>query len=241
MVDVVVFGLNRVGEQIYDWLLDTPKTNVLAVITDESQYDTVKQLDPELLVSAGFRHIIPDDILSIPDRGAVNLHKSYLPYNKGANPNVWSIIEDGPAGVSMHYMTETLDDGPIIARRKIPVRPDDTGKSLYRRLEQHQLSLFKKMWERIRTDSVDCVEPDDTAGSYHTTSDFSDLFELDRDEMVRVGDFIDLVRALTYPPYNNAYFETDNERYYVDIDITPAPAAKQSDGIHWSVPEYDDE
>lgn len=240
MTNVVLLGLNRVGERIYNWLLDAPETTVMAVITDESQYETIKQLEPDLLVSAGFRHIVPDDVLAVPEKGAVNIHKSYLPYNKGTNPNVWSIIEDAPAGVSIHYMTDTLDEGPLIARRGVPIDPDDTGKSLYRRLERYQLELFKQSWEAIRTDTVDHIDTDTTDSSYHTTSDFTDLFELDRDETVRVGEFIDQLRALTFPPYNNAYFETGDERYYVEIDITPASEAERTDGIHWTVPKYED-
>lgn len=241
MTEILILGLNQVGEQIYNWLLKDSETDVLGVITDESQYDTVRRLDPELLVSVGFRHIVPDDILEIPKKGAVNIHKSYLPYNKGANPNVWSIIEDNPAGVSMHYMTENVDDGPIISRRKVRIKPDDTGKSLYRRLERQQFKMFTDLWEDIRTDTVECVEQDTATGSHHTTTDFSELFELKRDEMVNVGEFLDLLRALTFPPYNNAYFEVDDQQYYVEIEITPATESDQTNGIHWTVPEYYDE
>lgn len=240
MVSVVVLGLNRFGERVYEWLVDRDDADVLALLTDPSQYSTVEALQPELLVSAGFRHIVPDAVLSIPEKGAVNLHPSYLPYNRGANPNVWSIVESAPAGVSVHYMTADVDAGPIIARQEVPVRPDDDGRSLYRRLEDEQFDLFTECWPDIRDDSATEVEPE-VMGTYHYKSEFTDLFELDHDAETTVGALIDKLRALTYPPYDNAYFVEDGERYYVELDITPESEREEGDGIHWNVPTYDDE
>jgi methionyl-tRNA formyltransferase len=238
MVDVVVFGLNRFGEEVYNWLLERDDTTVQALITHEEQYDSVKKLEPELLVSAGFRSIISEEILQIPDLGAVNLHPSYLPYNKGANPNVWSIIEGKPAGVSVHYMTPEIDAGPIIARREVPIFPEDDGRSLYSRLEQEQVDLFKEVWPDITKGEVDTIPQDESSGTFHYKRELSELFELDLDEQVTVADFIDLLRALTFPPYNNAYFEKDGERYYVELNVTPESEVEEADGIHFNIPEY---
>lgn len=238
MVDVIVLGLNRFGERIYKWLLEQDDTTVQALITHKEQYNTIKKLEPELIVSAGFRFIVPEEILQIPSRGAVNLHPSYLPYNKGANPNVWSIIEDVPAGVSVHYMVPEVDSGPIIGRKKVPVYPDDDGRSLYRRLEREQITLFKEVWDDIREGQAETIIQNDGVGTNHYKQDFSDLFEIDLNEQVKAGDLIDRLRALTFPPYNNAYFEKDGEKYFIEVDVTPGSEVEGSDGIHFNIPEY---
>lgn len=134
MVEVIFLGVNHVGEQIYEWLTDREDADVLALVTDESQYDTIEALQPDLIISAGFRHVIPEWVLDIPDYGCVNCHLSYLPHNRGMNPNVWSIVEDTPAGVSLHLMTVDIDAGPVVSRQRVEKRPDDDGKSLYERL-----------------------------------------------------------------------------------------------------------
>jgi len=218
MAEVIVLGVNDIGERVYDWLTDQEDTDVLALLTEKEQLSLVERLEPDLLVSSGFRHIVPEEILNVPDRGAINMHKSYLPYNRGANPNVWSIIEDNPAGVSIHYMTSEVDAGPIVDRRKVPVYSDDTGHDLYDRLEATQFDQFVECWPAIRDDNVDTVEQPNE-GTYHYKQDFVDLWELDLDEEVRVGDFLNRLRALTFPPYDNAYFEVEGERYHVDISI----------------------
>lgn len=239
MVEVVVLGLNDIGEEILKWLGDRDDTTVRAVIEDKDELSEVRSIRPTLIVSAGFRYIVPKDVLAVPSRGAVNLHKSYLPYNRGANPNVWSIIEDNPAGVSIHYMTAEIDAGPIIDRRKVPVHPDDTGNDLYERLERAQFEQFTEVWSDIRDGTADTIKQDPDGGTYHYKDDFVDLWELDREAEVTVGAFIDRLRALTFPPYKNAYFEVHGDRYYVEIDVTQAD--EDRDDSSRNIPKYPDD
>lgn len=241
MVDVIFLGSNDIGDLIYDWLTDCDDADVLALLTESEQLSLVERLEPDLLVSAGFRHIVPESVLEVPERGAVNVHKSYLPYNRGANPNVWSIVEDAPAGVSLHYMTPDVDAGPIVDRRQVEVRPDDTGRDLYERLEAAQFQQFTDVWPEVRDGTVDPVEQADEAGTYHYKQDFVDLWEIDRDETVVAGEFLDRLRALTFPPYDNAYFEVDGTRYYVEVDVTREDADRTSDVAAKNVPVYDEE
>lgn len=241
MVRMVFLGLNRLGERLYQWLVDRNDANVLSLITEPSQYPTIEALDPELIVSAGHRSIVPDEILRIPDLGAVNVHPSYLPYNRGANSNVWSILKDEPAGVSIHYMTTEVDAGPIIGRREVPVFPDDTGDTLYQRLETEQFDLFVETWPSIRDGTADTISQELGSGTHFYKEDFTNLFELDLEEKTTAGDFLDRLRALTFPPYTNAYFEKDGEKYYVEVEITPASEVSEAKGIHWKVPDYTDE
>jgi methionyl-tRNA formyltransferase len=241
MIDVIMLGVNRYGEEVYDWLVDRNDTNVLCMITDENQYSTIRRLNPDLMISAGFKYIVPNDVLQIPELGTVNLHHSYLPYNRGYNPDVWSIIEQTPAGVSIHYMTPEVDQGEIIDRREVETTPADTSKSLYERLEKHQVDIFKSNWEKIKNNSAESIKQDkyEAEGTFHYKQDFIELWEINENESVKVGAFIDRLRALTHPPYNNAYFKRDGEKYYIDIEITPESDISSED-IHWNISEYDE-
>ncbi len=193
-----------------------------------------------MLISAGYRHIVPQEYLDIPEFGAINLHKSYLPYNRGANPNVWSILDERPAGVSLHYMTSDVDQGPIIDRRKINVRPDDTAKTLYERLEDAQFTQFTECWPTIRDQEAEVMLQSElnTDGTYHKKEDFVNTWKLDLDENKSVREIINLLRALTYPPYRNAYFEVDGERYYVEINLTKESDRKPQNSPEKNVPQY---
>jgi methionyl-tRNA formyltransferase len=236
MVNVGFLGTNDVGEKLYDWLEERDDATIVAHIEKRDELETLQNREVDLIVSAGFRHIVPEKYLEIPDLGAVNIHKSYLPYNRGANPNVWSIVNDNPAGVSIHYMTADIDAGPIIDRRKVAVDPDDNGRDLYERLERTQVQQFKDVWPEIRDGTADTIEQDPDEGTYHRKSDFISLWEIDLEETVETGEFIDRLRALTFPPYNNAYFLRDGEKYYIDIEITHEDESEQS--VSRNLPTY---
>lgn len=100
----------------------------------------------DLIVSFGYRHIINKNILSNLKRPIVNLHMSYLPYNRGAHPNFWSLIENTPIGVTIHEVDEGIDTGPIIVQKKIKLDPNldsqNTFKKTYKILKKEVEKLF---------------------------------------------------------------------------------------------------
>lgn len=218
-IEVVFLGVNNAGMRIYDWLCDRDNVFVHSLLTTKKQLEMIEDVQPDYIVSCGYRHIVPERILDIPSEGCLNLHPAYLPYNRGANPNVWSIVEETPAGVTLHYMDSTLDTGDIISRRRVETKFSDTGKDLYEHLEDAQVELFKEKWTEVLFGDLSITEQSEDEGTYHRTSDFEELCKLDPDEEVRVKDFLNRLRALTFPPYENAEIEVDGEKYYVEVKI----------------------
>lgn len=219
-LEAVFLGKNKAGEQIYSWLNRREDVEVKAILTEKEQLDLVERLRPDIVISAGFEHKVPKEIIEVPPKGIVNLHPSYLPYNRGAHPHIWSIREGTPAGVTAHYMTEEIDEGPVIDRREVRVLPEDTARTLYDRLIREQVEQFKDIWSRVKQGAE--AEPQDLdEGTHHYGKELDELCELDMDEKVRVGEFIDRLRALTFPPYDTAYFERYGEKYFIEISITP--------------------
>lgn len=217
------------GEKVEDWLQDRNDISLDAAFSGAEQLSEIPDEEPDLIISAGYTHLIPEEIINVPERGAVNLHYSYLPYARGANTNVWSIIDDHPAGVSIHYMVEKVDAGKIIERREVPIYPDDNGRDLYERLIQEQFDLFTEEWEQIR-DGTASTQPNHIEdGTYHKSAEFDNLCQLELEDEMTIGGTIDLLRALTYPPYKNAYFIKDGKKYYVEIDITSEDDIEDAD------------
>jgi methionyl-tRNA formyltransferase len=221
-VSVVFLGINDVGMRIYEWLCDRESVTVEALLTENEQLDLVENIAPEYIVSVGYDHLVPEEVLAVPTEGCLNLHPGLLPYNRGKSPNVWSIVEGTPAGVTLHYMDAEFDTGEIVAQQEVETSFEDTGKDLHGRLEQAQYELFTAAWPDIVAGTVDPVSQDDSAGTYHTTQDFTDLCELDPHQEYTVEELLDVLRALTFPPFDNAYVELDGQRYYVDVSIRSA-------------------
>ncbi len=72
----------------------------------------------DFLISFSYRYIISKEILNCFKDKAINLHISYLPWNKGADPNLWSILENTPQGVTIHQMDYKLDAGQKFSIKK---------------------------------------------------------------------------------------------------------------------------
>ena len=98
--------------------------------------DRFHMRDFDFLISYGYRYIIKKKVLEFFDKRALNLHMSYLPWNRGADPNFWSILEDTPKGVTIHIMNEHIDAGDILCRREIFFEDNDTLRTSYEKLER---------------------------------------------------------------------------------------------------------
>ena len=125
----------------------------------------------EFAISYRYRHIIWKPLIEYLNGNIINLHISLLPWNRGADPNLWSFLEDTPKGVSIHYIDEGIDTGDIIAQKELFFNNDaETLASTYEKLNIEILELFKMYWEPIingKTDRKKQMQP----GSFHNISD----------------------------------------------------------------------
>lgn len=124
----------------------------------------------DFIISYGYRHILKKDILDRFPNKAINLHISLLPWNRGADPNLWSFLEDTPKGVTIHYLDYGIDTGDILATQEVDYMPEDTLRTSYERLSKTIEELFKKVWPNIRSEKHKSI-PQPVGGSHHCLSD----------------------------------------------------------------------
>lgn len=189
-------------------------------LRDEETIEAVQNLEPDVGVSVLFGYILQPAFLDLFSKGAINLHPAYLPYNRGAYPNVWSIVDETPAGVTLHRIDEDVDTGDILSQRQVEVRPTDTGRSLYRRLEQAGLELFRSVWPRLAAGEIEATSQDEEAGTKHYVKDVDDIDKIDLDAEYKARDLINILRARTFPPHDGAYLEEDGQRVYCRLELT---------------------
>lgn len=144
------------------------------ITTDLIDAPFVRDNGIDFIVSYGYRHILSLETLAAAPRGNCNLHISMLPWNRGADPNFWSWVDNTPKGVTIHQMAKGLDTGPILCQRAVQFEPGDTLSSSYERLSRAIEDLFSERWNEIRSGAIKPV-PQVTPGSYHRSSDKSDL------------------------------------------------------------------
>jgi methionyl-tRNA formyltransferase len=124
----------------------------------------------EFLISHGFRHMIGKKTLDQFQERAINCHISYLPWNRGADPNLWSWIDETPKGVSLHLIDEGLDTGDIVTQTPTYFTGNQTLTTSYQALQDVMLDEFIRWWPRIRRGAFK-AKPQETGGSYHSKAD----------------------------------------------------------------------
>ena len=112
-------------------------------------YKIAKKFD--LIISFGYRKIVPRLVIKKLKRPIINLHISYLPYNRGAHANFWSFVNNTPKGVSIHEIDKGIDTGNIIFRKKIKfnINKKTTFKTTYKKLIHEIENLFKKNYQSL--------------------------------------------------------------------------------------------
>ncbi|SES06932.1 methionyl-tRNA formyltransferase [Actinokineospora terrae] len=140
--EVVAVVTHPPGEGVYekvwsDSVAELAEANGVEVIVrerpdDDELFERLTELDPDVIVATNWRTWIPPRIFGLPKRGTLNVHDSLLPAYAGFSPLIWAMINDEPeVGVTAHMMDDTLDAGPIVLQRAVPVGPRDTSADLF--------------------------------------------------------------------------------------------------------------
>jgi methionyl-tRNA formyltransferase len=178
----------------------------------------VRELKADLGLSVKFGYILKPEMFGIFPHGCLNLHTSFLPYNRGANPNVWPIVEGTPAGVTLHRIDAGIDTGPIVSREEVAVSPTDTGQTLYQKLEDAAYTLFVREWPAIQSGRLTFIEQP-VAGTFHSVKDYDTLLEINAEKSYRGVDLINILRACTFSPYPGAYLQHEDRKVFMRIEL----------------------
>lgn len=98
--------------------------------------EILKAYKPDVMVVVAFGQLLPKTVLDIPKYGCINVHASLLPKYRGAAPIQWAVIDgEKESGVAIQQMDEGLDTGDLLKVVKVKLAEDETGGSLFDRLE----------------------------------------------------------------------------------------------------------
>lgn len=248
---VILFLNNLLGLQILGWLQGQNDCEIVAVIMhpEETQKYGGRIIDairtsvqyqakaypvlrwgPETIarlpaadigLSICFGYKLQRGTLNWFTYGCFNLHTGFLPFNRGAHPNVWAIVDETPAGVTLHWMDEGIDTGDVAANVRVPVSIEDTGETLYRKLEDHAYYLFTAEWWKIRDRQALRIPQSQISphGTRHTVKDLESLDDLSR--FTDPKHLFDVLRARTFTGYKGCFIRDENgEKVYVSVVLS---------------------
>ncbi len=189
--------------------------------------ELLKSLDLDYIIGVHFPYIVPDEVLEIPRIGVLNLHPALLPYNRGWHTPSWAILDGTPIGATLHFMDSGLDTGDIVTQIEVEAWPEDTADTLYRRLVDLEVELFRQAWPLLASGSPPRQPQSINEGSGHNKADLASdsIRRLDLDAVKPVKEVLQTIRALTTNNVSEAaYFDVGGRRYMVQVSITPEDA-----------------
>lgn len=159
---------NRNSLVLYNWL---KKRYYTCLYSERIKLNQIKDLQPEFIISYNYIYMITEDIISYMRGKIINLHISYLPWNRGCSPNIWSFIENTPKGVTIHEVSSELDKGKILYQKECFFDiSKETFISSYQKLHYMIMKLFQEKWEEIMMKKY-ILKEQQGIGSYHTKKD----------------------------------------------------------------------
>lgn len=117
------------------------------VIKEELELQScIDQYQPQFIVLAGFMKILSPAFIRHYPQKIINIHPSLLPKYPGLHTHQQVIDHhDKEHGCTVHFVTEIVDGGPIIAQSKLTVDPNDTAETLRQRVQQLEHTLYPRV------------------------------------------------------------------------------------------------
>ena len=127
----------------------------------------IRSMAPDILFSFYYRQIVSPEILSIPEKGCLNLHGSLLPRYRGRAPINWVLVNgETETGVSLHYMTPKPDDGDLVGQTAISIHEDDTALTVHRKAVGASTALLDGLLPKIFSGTAPRIPQDASRASY---------------------------------------------------------------------------
>jgi len=119
-------------------------------VRDDDFIRELEVFNPSAIVVVAYGQILPSRILHLPNYGCINVHASLLPDYRGAAPINWAIVNgEKKTGISIMFMDEGMDTGPVLLKKEMDILDDDTAGSLSLKLAEAGAQLLISALEGI--------------------------------------------------------------------------------------------
>lgn len=123
--------------------------------------------EPDYIISVQYDKILNCRIIELPKLGCLNLHFSLLPYGRGCCPIPWAIIDNKPAGSTLHYINRGIVTGPIVGQIQTEYSYSDTAYDVYMRTVDNAAKLFSENLDKIASGNIALREQPKKEHEYH--------------------------------------------------------------------------
>ena len=167
---------NEISLPLFNWLKGKGENVILYEGKINPLY--IEQNNISFIISYNYRSILKPELINLMPHKIINLHTSYLPYNKGASPNIWSFIEGTPCGVTIHEINRGIDTGDILVQKEIKYDfKIETLASSYQKSNNMIQSLFIENWDNLKNNKIKPQQQKEK-GTFHLSKDLEQYKEI---------------------------------------------------------------
>ena len=145
----------------------------------EETYNSLKELNPDVIVVAAYGQILPKAVLDLPKFGCVNIHGSLLPKYRGAAPIQQSVLDgEKVTGVTTMLMDVGLDTGDILLKAETEIGENETAGELFDRLAVLGGELIVETLDKLAKGEITPQKQDESLAT-HTSKISKELCPID--------------------------------------------------------------
>ncbi len=124
--------------------------------------EEIRNINPDCIVVVAYGKLLPEEVLSIPKYGCVNVHGSLLPKYRGAAPIQWAVLNgDETTGVTTMLMDKGMDTGDMLEKCEIKIEEDDTSGTIFEKLKSVGAKLLINTLKRLEKGEITPQKQDD--------------------------------------------------------------------------------
>lgn len=135
----------------------------------KDEYKKILAYEPDLIITAAYGQLLPNELLVAPQFGCINVHASLLPELRGGAPIHYAILQGKEeTGITIMYMVEKLDAGDILTQRSVPITNQDNVGTMHEKLSEVGANLLIDTLPQLFARSIQPVKQDETKASFAT-------------------------------------------------------------------------
>lgn len=200
---------------VYDYVLNKD----IAILTLKDILTKFKKRELFVGISARNADILNNEILSRFRKGVINCHGGLLPQYRGLNSANFAVLHNQKkfAG-TIHYMTEKIDEGPIVARQKFIVKEDDTAYDIFCKVQKALYKLIEENIDKVLKNKDTAIPQEffikrgEKIG-YYCKNELEKYKRVDNNTPIE--DIYRVARAFEFPGHERAYLEYKGKKIYL--------------------------
>ena len=139
-----------------------------AKLASKSFLQKMEKLQPDIIITASYRKIIPLKIINLAKRSAFNVHGSLLPRHRGWAPLNWAIIRgEKVSGSTAHFLSGKVDEGNIIAQAKFKITKKDDAAIVINKMRKTDLLVAKKALKFLENENFKGYKQNERETTYN--------------------------------------------------------------------------